>query len=387
MSGSNNLDQTRSQVLPGGATNTFEGIATNFGLSSSAFAVLNDALKNSRGIGLSNVSDLSPENIRALFEGINQVQGNWVKQRQKGKDVDVFVPGNLNTKSGTFANTPTLPFVFSFQNLGSEFPGPAKFYTKNIASDRWVLPVPPANFSVSVPNSQQIVNTVHGFQYTHAGNIELDEISFEGFFPFVDPTEPTPDFIPEYISVGNNTAGAYNYRIPRQWVENLVTAMRANQPLIFSVHASTSQNAAAMTDTGLIIEPTAMSVASFSWDMGTSVGGSRRDVNYSITLKRWRRQSICITNYVAQPSIAKNYNLSPGPAGVNYNKITLNKPTSLMVLARDLLHDVKRWKDIYDINKGVLTKLGFNSRTKAGSRPIPNKYKGGKSVTLRIPKK
>lgn len=249
-----------------------------------------------------------------------------------------------------------------------------------------------------MPNDQVEVSTVHGFNYTHSGNIGLEEISFEGFFPHVVLSESgvgaqdsknRASYIPEYITFGEGDS-SYRYRPPKDWVENLVTAMRANQPLLFAVYPTNGDGAIISGGSKEIIEPTAMSVASFDWNMGVSVGGSRRDVNYTITLKRWRRQSIYITNYVSQPTIYSQYRLSTGNR--DYNTIIVptgvaGRPSpTLSKIAVDVLQDARRWKEIRAKNdfypnepesmKG--TKLA-KSKVTANHRPFPGRK-------LRMPK-
>jgi hypothetical protein len=358
--GASNVDQTTNQVLPGSSNRALEDVANNFGLSSSAFQALKAELNRiSPNLVINNNTSMA--GLRSIFSQLGL---------------------HANGASGSLG---TQPFIFSFQNLGEQFPGPAHFYsgkTSNIATGRWVLPVPPADFSVAVPNSQQSITTVSGFTYTHAGSIELDEVSFESFFPFVSreehtrrvpgrgpgsgwvnstyfaPTSTVPDYVPDYINMSG--AGPYGYKTPREWVENLVTAMRANQPLIFSVYASNNGGAAVTSDSGMVIEPTAMSIASFDWNMGTSVGGTNRDVNYSITLKRWRRQSICITNYVNNPNAITVTNGSGGSGGgQGSRKYTTKEKDTLFKIAQNKkygLGDGHKWRKIYNLNKPLIDK-------------------------------
>ena len=360
MTGTGAQDIHVNQVLPGSSQPTFETIARNFGLTSTAFAALqSDLLRISPNLVLN--SGASIEELRTLFAGLGLHDSCAVNSYG------------------------TQPFVFSFQNLSKQFPGPAHFYTKNIEKDRWVLPVPPANFAVAVPNSPTTVTTISGFNYTHAGAIELDEISFEGFFPYVDTTNlgnsPAPAFIPDYISYTGG--GPYSYRVPRDWVERLVTAMRANQPLLFGIYATGSAGTVVQTSQGTIIEPTAMSVSSFDWDMGVSVGGTRQDVNYKMTLKRWRRQSICITNYVSNPNFTGGGTTNPNPSGGGSTPrlYTVRPGDYLIKIAQRELKNGHRWREIYDLNKTTL-----NNALKAHGQPINNPNLIYAGTVLKIPR-
>jgi len=377
-----NVDINVSQVLPGTqVSRVFEAIAVNFGISSQAFQSLLDDLKILDPNHTININeDLSLKEMRRLFQTIS-----------------LYKPGFGSGLSGGWVSNSqaTLPFVFSFQNLGEQFAGPAAFYTNEnkISSQRWVLPVPPSDFQVSIPNSPTSVTTISGFTYTHAGPIDLDEITFEGFFPYVDndftnlkstDSQPLPDFIPSYIS----TFGTYAYHGPREWVENLVTAMRANQPLIFSVYATDNSGRLVATSDGVILEPTAMSVSSFQWDMGTGVGGSRRDVRYSITLKRWRRQQMPITQYV-DPTNSTTGGGGPGsghPHCKSPHKV--KKGETLHKLAQHCLGSASDFKLIQNKNPKKIAR-DFTAYVKANPHNHKNiaNYPITPGLVLRIPKR
>jgi len=216
------------------------------------------------------------------------------------------------------SNPPYEPFVFSFQNASDRYPGPAKFYHQHpsrhmpsrgpggdwittpqetvdaaIHRERFVLPVPPSDIQVSTPNSPQNISTISGLHYSHAGDIDLETISFEGFFPYVSDTNSAPEFIPPYV-------GLYGYREPSLLVSTFTTAMRANQPILFSIFASDYNRVP--TSLGVaIVEPVVMSISAFEWSLGNATGGTRQDVTYSMTLTKWRQQTISVTNYVRKP--------------------------------------------------------------------------------------
>lgn len=258
--------------------------------------------------------------LRAAIFGMAQGTNSF---GQKGQTFDLDTLGHLDAaqvrayldrivasnkaevelaKGHTFASKTYEPFVFSFQNLNDTFPGPAKFYTGgvgNIDSHRWVLPVPPADIDVSVPNSPQSISTISGLTYSHAGNIDLEQVSFEGFFPFIqgngginDP-DKWPAFIPGYVR-------KYGYHDPASLVTNFTTAMRANQPVLFSIFATNADQIPTSNGT-TIIEPIAMSISSFDWNLGNATGGTRQDVEYKMTLTRWRQQTISVANFVRKP--------------------------------------------------------------------------------------
>ncbi len=268
--------------------------------------------------------------------------------------------------SSAFGSAHSTPFVFSLQNLGIGFPGPARFYnrSKNTTisekvQERFVFTVPPAEFSVAVPGEAKTINTISGLQYTHAGNIELDEISFEGFLPFVTThrgngmANPYPEYIPEYVGT------TYKYRTPSRWVRELVTAFRANQPLRFCVFAANDQSEqrGLLTDEAVIIAPMAVTVSAFDWGMG-GIGGNRKDIRYSITLKRWRRQNICIGNYIKPPNESGRNPENGNDRGERppTKKYTVKKGDTLLKIAQKLLGDGRRRQEIYEMNKPELNK-------------------------------
>ena len=392
MSGEGQIDVARSQVLPGGSTGSPYNIATNFSTSTPAFTALVAEIQAMRqwhprawpgeGMGDAGVSSKSGT---PLFEGLNLELTPENMRR-------LFARFGVQ-KTGGFSKTQTQPFVFSFQNLSTQFPGPAKFYVKDPLKERWVLPVPPSDFSVAVPNSQQSVTTISGFTYTHAGAIELDEISFDGFFPYVNAVATSfPKYIPSYIhSLANrDKTKPYAYRGPMEWVQELVTAMRANQPLLFSVYAVDENNTFTVAS-GSVIEPVAMSVSSFNWDMGVSVGGGRRDVNYSITLKRWRRQSICITNYVKQDESNSSGGTLSGISGSGKDcgrKRKTKKGDTLFAMAQKCLGDGHSWRLIYNLNVKKID-ADFTAYRNLPSKPRKGKgrYPITPGITLKLPRR
>lgn len=379
-------DKRVNQVLPG-SINQFGDLVSNFGLNNFAIKSLisnlgsiDRSLANVVQAGLTPTS--TPQEVKAILSKLG-----------------LYSEGVTNSLY-------TQPFVFSFQNLNSEFSGPAKFYKSptELGSNRWILPVPPADFEVSVPNDQVEISTVHGFNYTHSGNIGLEEISFESFFPHVTLETVTQNgnkvqraanasnvasYIPEYLSF-DGTDYSYQYRTPRAWVENLVTAMRANQPLLFSIYPTDGSGSIIVTGGKEIIAPTPMSVAAFDWNMGVSVGGSRKDINYSITLKRWKRQSIQISNYVSQPLIYAQYRLST--ARRDYNTIVVPKSVAgrpsptLVKIAIDILHDGRRWREIRKLNEFYDSEPGAKNGKKLATNKVPANHRPMPGRLLLMPK-
>jgi len=243
------------------------------------FLLANDpALKS-----MSDILTLGPSELSAYLKQIGSLPkpGRTIHSANIYRAADRTVTPPANTE----------PFVFSFQNLNARFPGPAKFYDTNLIQDRFVLPVPPADIDVTTPNDSQTISTISGLDYSHAGNLSLEEISFEGFFPFVvNDGSPMPEFLPSYL-------GAYGYRDPSTLVSNFITAMRANQPLLFSIYA-VDNNAIPTSEGVTIILPVAVTINSFDWALGNATGGTRQDVTYTMTLRKWRDQSISVSNFV-----------------------------------------------------------------------------------------
>ena len=246
------------------------------------FLLANDpALKS-----MSDILTLGPSELSAYLAQI----GSLPKPPRTIHSANIY-RGSTREKYVDYTPRRSEPFLFSFQNLNARFPGPAKFYDTNLIKNRFVLPVPPADINVATPNDAQTISTISGLDYSHAGNLSLEEISFEGFFPFVvNDGSPMPEFLPSYL-------GAYGYRDPSTLVSNFITAMRANQPLLFSIFAV--NNNAIPTSKGVtIIKPVAVTVNSFDWALGNATGGTRQDVTYTMTLRKWRDQSIRVNNFV-----------------------------------------------------------------------------------------
>jgi len=282
-------------ITPGsGNTRTMEAAIQRAGYANDStdtlakFLLAQDpALKSMSDILTLGPSELSTY-LRGLGAGYTNTAGNHVG------------PGRSITGSNTYRGStrevpytkPTEPFVFSFQNLNKLYPGPAHFYDTNLVKERFVLPVPPSDISVTTPNDAQTISTISGIDYSHAGNISLEEVSFEGFFPFVvNDGSPLPDFLPSYLDAYGGV------RDPSTFVSEFTTAMRANQPLLFSIFA-VDHNVVPTSEGCTIIKPVAVTVNSFDWALGNATGGTRQDITYTMTLRKWRRQSISVSNYV-----------------------------------------------------------------------------------------
>jgi len=233
---------------------------------------------------MSDILTLGPSELSVYLRNIGSIH-------QPGRSITTPTTTHRSSTREVPYTKPTEPFVFSFQNLNKLYPGPAHFYDNNLVQDKFVLPVPPADIDVTTPNDSQTISTISGIDYSHAGNISLEEVSFEGFFPFiVDDGSPKPEFLPSYL-------GAYGYRDPTTLISVFITAMRANQPLLFSIFA-VDHNAIPTSEGVTIIKPVAVTVSSFDWALGNATGGTRQDITYSMTLKKWRRQSISVSNFV-----------------------------------------------------------------------------------------
>lgn len=355
---SNVLDVTTSTVLPSNRS-AFSLVANR----NKKYSELRNEILQETG-GAVDLNEIGAADRADVQNALHKIQA-----------LEVNTPTGKKIVSKSQRNTQ--PFVFSFQNFGTQFPGPARFYNRvgnnlkaNIKYHRFVLPVPPSDFQVSVPNNQNVINTISGFQYTHAGNIELDEISWSGVFPFLEGVESQwPKYIPEWLQRNGHVK---RYRPPSRWIAELTTAMRANQPLIFAVYAVDEQNRLlTSSDRSAIIKPLIVSVSSFDWNMGTSVGGHRQDVEYNITLKRWRRQSICIGNFVTRPN-RTDKEPHERPDNAQVTKYTVKRGDYLIRIAQRLLGNGNRWREIYDLNRKLIG-------------PNPNLIFPGQ--VLKIPKK
>lgn len=286
-----------------------------------------------------------------------------------------------NNNTNRFLNRTTQPFLFSIKNLNKTYPGPAKFYdggVNNIARRVWKFPVPPESFSVSVPSSPNVITTISGNTFTHAGNIELEEITFSGFFPFLDnPTDTThrPQYIPDYIT-------STDYHSPGEWVSKLVSAFRANQPLEFCIYAPTPlSNTTVTSDSGLVIYPTSVSIAAFDWTMG-SAGGDRRDVEFNITLKRWKEQRMQADSYTvskrrdeAQPRTYKT-------------KKRGNVQDTLLIISKDFNKGKQKYHNLlYKENKANIKKwYAAYKKRKPNSKKTLFNFPLPLNQTIKLPK-
>lgn len=268
------------------------------------------------------------------------------------------------------------PYKFSFRNISKSYAGPAQFYENNrVATDKWLLPVPPAEFSVSVPGSPNMVTTISGHTYTHAGNIELDEISFSAFLPFLTSTNLNssdsawPVYIPSYTRSNSNTEGRYH--TPQQWINRLSAAFKSNQPFEFSIYSAASDN---------IYGPYTMTISAFNWRQG-GLGGHHRDVEFDLTLKHWKEQRLgsflwSMNNRQPRDSNSNDTTTGGSPTGngtnvklPEYAVVTVRAGDTLSKIAQKHLGSAHRWRSIYELNKTV---IGAN----------PNKIYPGQKLKL-----
>lgn len=173
------------------------------------------------------------------------------------------------------------PWEFSFRTYGT-YDSPADFSQTPRA--RIMLPVTPDKVEVSSKNGSSNVSTIAGFSFSHAGTLDLEQISFSSFFP-AGLVGLSVDSLPSYVSpkIGSLDVPAYT---PKQLCDIFTDAMGANQPVLFSV---TRSGPVDTTDANSVIPEDTYTISSFNYSYQF---GDDQDATYTMTLQRWIPQQV-----------------------------------------------------------------------------------------------
>lgn len=187
----------------------------------------------------------------------------------------------------------------------------------NNFAEKMQLPVPPAEFSLSTGNINETINITNLGNITQIGGEELAEIEISSFFP-ARPAPYTTRNVPE----------------PYAAVELIEKWRKTKRPIRLII-------------TGTPVN-LACAIESFTWG---ERGGSR-DVYYRLKLKEYR--FIQVKQVVQQPTataqtVQQRPNTKPEPS--NY---TIKSGDSLFMIAKRILGDGNRWREIYEKNKAVI---------------------------------
>lgn len=185
----------------------------------------------------------------------------------------------------------------------------------NNFAEKMQLPVPPAEFSLSTGNINETINITNLGNITQIGGEELAEIEISSFFP-ARPAPYTTRNVPD----------------PYAAVELIEKWRKSKKPIRLII-----------TDTPVNL---ACTIESFTWG---ERGGSR-DVDYSLKLKEYRFVQVKQVSQVQQVVISpERPNTKPEPS--NY---TIKSGDSLFMIAKRILGDGNRWREIYEKNKAVI---------------------------------
>lgn len=185
----------------------------------------------------------------------------------------------------------------------------------NNFAEKLQLPVPPAEFSMTTGNLNETVNIANLGDITQIGGEALAEIELTSFFP-ARPAPYTTRTVPE----------------PYATVELIEKWRKSKKPIRFII-------------TGTPVN-LACAIESFTWG---ERGGSR-DVDYSLKLKEYRFIQVKQISQVQQIVLSpERPNTKPEPSSY-----TVKSGDSLFMIAKRILGDGNRWREIYEKNKTVI---------------------------------
>lgn len=244
------------------------------------------------------------------------------------------------------------PFMFSFQTY-LRFTAPVNW---GIEENITVLPVSPENVEMSVSNQASKISTVGGGAFSHAVGIDLERITFEGFFPTIESGKELPSYVNSFLP-------RYGYDGPKRLARNFYLAAQANQPFIFAV---TPVDTSGSSVGEPVIGPVEMSILEFSASTRFAHG---TDIFFTLTLQRWHLQD-------ASSGIPQN------------QRHVITKTDTIQKIAQQYLGTAHRWREIislnqvfFNVNATIPNKLTYN--TKTANRKLRDRV----GYTLNVPRK
>lgn len=268
------------------------------------------------------------------------------------RSLDSFISRSAVPKATAFQPimpAADVPFMLSFENYRS-FRAPAVFGTKG---KRSVLPVTPEEIEITDANGASTVSSISGLTFSHAGNIELQKVSFSSHLPTLSATGGLPSYVAPFV----DKFGVIN---PRAFATKFYRAMQANQPILFAIVQVDADGTAVGTDHPLPPKP--MTIVDFS---ATYKHGTGKDLYFSMSLQAWYPQTYNIKT-LSRPNPGTGGTGGDGgatnPPSDNgtrpqYRKYTVVKGDYLIKIAQKLLGDGRRWREIYKLNRA---KIGDN---------------------------
>lgn len=249
------------------------------------------------------------------------------------------------------------PYRFQFQNY-ENITSPVQFYSPKWGEDAKtgmvVLPVPPETMEVSGGNAPEEVVSASGITFSHAGPYTPLTFALEGFFPYFADFTNKPDYLPD------DTLRRGYYQ-PHGLCTKFIKAMRAGQPLVFSVVQPTNKQK--LMDTHVVV------VTDFAWSYRAGHG---QDRFWTMTLREWFPQKMIQTG--RKPGKGTQGSNKPPRAPVPANSVYIIKPgDTLSGIADRKMGNASRWRELYTLNKDVIEKAARSRglTSSAGGGPLP----------------
>lgn len=269
----------------------------------------------------------------------------------------VSTPSAANARA-VAASTQLPPYRFQFQNY-EDVLSPVQFYApkwgEDAATGMVVLPVPPETMEITGGNAPEEVISASGISFSHAGPYTPLTFTLEGFFPFFQNMNNKPDYLPE------DTLRAGYYQ-PHGLCTKFIKAMRAGQPIVFTVVQPTNKHK--LMDTHVVV------VTDFTWSYRAGHG---QDRFWSMTLREWFPQRMILTGRKPGKG-SQGTTKPPRPATPANSVYIIKRGDTLSGIADRLLGNAGRWREIYQLNKEVIEKAakahGATSSAGGGSLPL-----------------
>lgn len=249
------------------------------------------------------------------------------------------------------------PYRFQFRNYNNIL-SPVQFYSpkwgENADTGMVVLPVPPETMEVAGGNAPEDVISASGITFSHAGPYTPLTFSLEGFFPHFSDLSAKPDYMPD------DTLRRGYYQ-PHGLCTKFIKAMRAGQPVVFSVVQPTNKQK--LMDTHVVV------VTDFTWSYRSGHG---QDRFWTMTLREWFPQRMIQTG--RKPGKGTQGSGRPPREPVPANGVYIIKTgDTLSGIADRKMGNASRWRELYTLNKDVIEKAARDRglTSSAGGGPLP----------------
>ena len=191
-----------------------------------------------------------------------------------------------------------------------------EFWLQKENDSKFILPVKPSDFTVSVASKNTVVNVIQIGDITLLGKTGLREISLSSFFP------------EKFYNFSNNSGKME----PLVYVEKIEAWRLSGEPIRVII-----------TDV-LNME---CSIESFSWGEQDATG----DIYYTLALKEYKKPKIKNTKDSTEKTSTRTTKEAESNSGKTY---TVKSGDSLWKIAKQVYGDGSKYSKIYEANKDKL---------------------------------